>query len=158
VTDVVRGSAGERLLGWAVAADGAHLVATDRTLHLPVRGRVHRIGWEAVDTAAWDQESATLTVVESARHGERPRRWRARLVEPGDLVDVVRERVNATVVLTRHVRLVGDLGVRIVARRPPGSPVLRWSAALDDGLDPADPAIRARVDAAVRAARAELGV
>jgi hypothetical protein len=157
VGEVLRAAAGERLLAWAVAADGAHLVATDRSLHLPVRGRVHRIGWEQVDTATWDQDAATLTVVQAAERGGRPRRWPARLVEPRDLVDVVRERVNATVVWSSRVQLDGPAGARIVARRPPGSDVLRWSVALDDGLDAADPATRAMLDAAVRAARAELG-
>jgi hypothetical protein len=71
---------------------------------------------------------------------------------------VVRERVNASIVVQHHAALVGDAGARLVARRIPGSTDLRWSVVFDPGLDPSDPDLRARADEALTALRSALGI
>jgi len=48
--------------------------------------------------------------------------------------------------------------VRIVARRQPGSDEVQWQIVPDAGVDLADAAVRARVDAAIRVMAAELGL
>ena len=143
---------GERVLATALDSAGAVVVATDRALWLPAAAGWRRLGWELVDWAGWDADEALLTVVQSGsatRHHVR--------VQPAALVDVVRERVNAVIVLSRHVVLSGRRGVRVVGRRSPGGQQIHWSAVLDPGLDIANPEVRRRVDAEVAVARAEIG-
>jgi hypothetical protein len=144
----------ERPLAWATDAGQDWLVATDAALWVPQRSRLVRIGWEHVDTLRWDRDAETLTVVEAL--ADRPRTWVIRLVEPGRLPHVARERVNATVVHTRRVPL--DHGaVTLVARRPPGATHLTWTVSADPGVDVADERVSAQVDEALRVARADLG-
>jgi hypothetical protein len=148
----------ERVLGWATTADGEWLVATDRALWVPRRAMRHRIGWEQVDVARWDRDTSQLSVRQAAPVGGTPQRWLLRVDDPGDLLVVVRERVNATVVLSHAVDVgVGD-GVRIVARRPPGSSSLSWTVSVGRGVDVADPQVRAVIDGELARLRAELGV
>jgi hypothetical protein len=76
----------------------------------------------------------------------------------GTIAGVVRERVNASIVVQDRITLSGRAGARVVARRVPGSTDLRWSVVFDPGLDPGDPALRAAADAALAELRASLGV
>ena len=70
----------------------------------------------------------------------------------------MRERVTASVVLQRHVPLAGRRGLRVIARRAPrGNQPVAWFYEYDEGVDPADPAVRAAAEAALRDAREELG-
>jgi hypothetical protein len=71
---------------------------------------------------------------------------------------VIRERVNASIVVQRRIELVGERGARFVARREPGTTDLRWSVVFDAGLDPSDPELRRRADEALAALRVSLGV
>jgi hypothetical protein len=148
---------GERILSVATTPDGSSIVATTRALFLPTGTGLHRIGWEQVDKAGWDRDLGTLWVLEAAPIGTRPHRWRVHVDNPGHVVDVVRERVNATVVISQHVPLVGDRGVRVVGRRPPGTDLLTWSVAVDPGVDVSDPQLRARITEAVEEVRREVG-
>jgi hypothetical protein len=147
---------GERLLAWAPAGTG-WVVATTQALWLPVRARLERVGWEAVDSAAWNRDETALTVVQAAPLGGRPRRWVTRMDDARDLLLVVKERVRATVVLSRRVAVQGDRAVTIVGRRPPGTDRLTWTVSVDGGVDVDDPAVRAAVEEALREARASVG-
>lgn len=147
---------GERVLVAAESPSG-WVVATTVALWLPDRGRLTRVGWESVDTASWDRDSSALHVRQAAELGGRPRRWNVRLDDQRDLLLVIKERVRATVVTTRHVRLSDDHGVTLVARRPPGADRLTWTVSVDPGVDVHDAAVRSRVDAELAALRAELG-
>jgi len=78
--------------------------------------------------------------------------------EPGRLLELVRERVTASVVLQRHVPLEGRRGVRVIARRAPrGDRPVEWLYEYDEGIDPDDPAVRFEAERALAAARDELG-
>jgi hypothetical protein len=83
-----------------------------------------RLPWHDVLGATWDAEAEALRL----EVADGPRRERRVLVldEPGLLPETVRERVQASIVLTRHVPLVGRRGVRIVARRAAGDDELVW--------------------------------
>ncbi|MGH8776300.1 MAG: hypothetical protein ACRDWI_14435 [Jiangellaceae bacterium] len=146
---------GERPLASANTASGP-VVATDRRLVIAYPDRVHAVGWEDVERAQWDRDGEVLVVTETAAAGSRPPEHRLRIEEPGRLVDVVRERVNASVVLTRSMIISGERGVRVTGRRRPGQDGLRWVVAVDPGLDLDDPAVRASVDSAVTSVRAEV--
>jgi hypothetical protein len=148
---------GERVLASAATAGGAHVVATDRALFLPLRDGYRRVGWEEVDKAGWDDEQRLLWLVETAPLGSRPRQFGEHLEAPGSLIDVVRERVNAAVVVSQQVPVVGERGVRVVGRRTPGSDRLTWTVAVDPGVDVSRPEIHAAVEAAVAHVREQVG-
>ena len=147
---------GERLLAWAPGTPAGYAAASDRALYLPVDGVLRRIPWELVDRAAWDRDEGRLDVTQDVP-GSRARRWSVALEGAADLAVVVHERVNATVVLSRHVEVVGRRGVTVVARRPPGTDTLTWTARVDRGVDMADPPTRKAVQSAVADVRAEVG-
>ena len=147
-------AAGEKVLAGAVAEDGTVAVGTRDAIY--VGG--HRVPWETVEKADWSQDDATLTVVEVGSWGERRPVHTIAIDEPGLFLQLVRERVTASVVLQRHVPVAGSLGVRVIARRAPrGDQPVRWLFEYDEGVDPDDPAVREAADAALAAARAEVG-
>ena len=83
----------------------------------------------------------------------------ATIDEPGDLLELVRERVTATIVLQRHVPVTDRRGLRVVGRRAPvGDAPVEWVFEYDDGVDPDDPAVRAAAAAALAQARADTGL
>ena len=146
---------GERLLARAESATGP-LAATNRRLVLPTADGYHTIGWERVERATWSRDDEQLLVVETAPLGARPRRHRIGLANASRFLDVVREQVQASVVISRHIPIVDDRGVRISGRRPPGQPNLSWVVAVDTGIDLHDLAIRAKIESALAQVRAEV--
>jgi hypothetical protein len=140
---------GERVLSGAALEDGGWVVATDRAL---LAGG-ERIPWSATAHAEWDADSRLLTVDEIAGS----HRHRFVLDDPGFLPETVHERVMASIVLSRHVRVDGRGGARFVARREQGSDELAWQVVVDAGLDPGDAEVRASLDATMRELRHELG-
>ncbi|MFI6294493.1 hypothetical protein ACIBEJ_23075 [Nonomuraea sp. NPDC050790] len=139
---------GERVLAFAASGEG-YVVATDLALFLP--GGV-RLPYETIDRAAWS-EDGVLNVATTA--GER---HQAPVSEPRRLPETIRERVNATIVVNKHVQLPGRGGVRLVARRPPGGEVKEWTLVFDEGLDPHDPGLRAQAEQALEGVRRSMGV
>lgn len=146
---------GERSLARAAAADGA-IAATTHRLVLPAPDGFHAIDWIDIERAGWDGDEQALVVLEAAPVGDRPRRHRVRMGNEQRLLDVIREQVQASVVLSRHVPIVGERGIRISARRRPDDQRLVWRVAVDSGLDIDNAEVRARVDAAVAAARTDV--
>jgi hypothetical protein len=161
----IRVERGERLLADAVA-EGGHLGGTRDALYLLRRQgtgalgleETIRIPWEEVQAADWDQDSSTLRVSEVGSWGEVRPEHHVTLEEPGLLLQLVRERVTASVVLQRHVPVDGRRGVRVIARRAPSGhrPVV-WIYEYDEGVDPTDPAVQAAATEALEAARADVG-
>ncbi len=162
----IRPDRGEHLLAVASTTDGTHLGGTRDALYVVrVRGagtqltETVRIPWEDVEAADWSADDATLTVAEVGRWGEERPVHELPIDEPGQLLELVRERVTASVVLQRHVSLDGRRGLRVVGRRAPhGDRPISWFYEYDEGVDPDDPAVRAAAEEALAAARAEVGV
>ncbi|GAA3663653.1 hypothetical protein GCM10022224_029540 [Nonomuraea antimicrobica] len=138
---------GERVLTFAVAADG-HVVATNLALHLSDGTRVP---YESIDRASWDEEGVHVLTMDGVRRSEQ-------ISEPRMLPETLRERVNSTIVVNKHVSLPGRGGVRLVARRRPGGEMLGWTFVFDDGLDPEDPGLRAQAEQALEGVRRSMGV
>ena len=161
----IRVERGERLLADAVA-EGGHLGGTRDALYLLRRQGTSALGleetiripWEEVQAADWDQDSSTLRVSEVGSWGEVRPEHHFTLEEPGLLLQLVRERVTASVILQRHVPVDGRRGVRVIARRAPSGhhPVV-WIYEYDEGVDPTDPAVQAAATEALEAARADVG-
>lgn len=147
---------GERVLASDVTTDGSPVVATNHRLWLTTPDGLTSIGWADVERATFDQESDLLTVIETASMGNRPRRYRLRIEGALALLDVIRERVKASVILSRNVLIADGKGVRIAGRRRPDTGALAWNVTADAGLDVANPEVRARIEAALAEIRAEL--
>lgn len=147
-------AAGERVLAWCTDAEGRVVAGTRDALYLPDA----RVPWEQVEAVDWDADSSVLHVSEVGTWGAvRPQHDLA-LVDPGRLLQLVRERVTATVVLQRHVPVDGRRGLRVIARRAPGGDrPISWVFEFDEGVDPADPAVRVAADAALAQAQDEVG-
>jgi len=153
-------AAGERLLAWAPVAGGQWVAGTRDALYLPDG----RLPWEEIEAADWDHELARLRVAEVGQWGL-PRVEHALMLDasaPYDtdrLLQLVRERVTASVLLVRHVPITGKRGVRVVARRAPsGRSEVHWVYEYDAGVDPTDPVVQAAASAALDSARADVGL
>lgn len=129
-----------------VAALGELIVAGEEPLRVP---------WDLVEAATWTEPVLTLRFREQP--GAPVRGRELRLEESGKLPPAIRERVTQSVVLSRHVPLVGDRGA-VFAVRQDAEGATRWTVTFDEGLDPADPSVRARADEALAGIRATLGI
>ncbi|MCW2844891.1 MAG: hypothetical protein JWN22_2807 [Nocardioides sp.] len=146
-------AAGERLLAWAETPEGPVGGSRD-ALYLPTG----RVPWEQVEAADWDLETSVLRVSEVGTFGVVRPVHLLRIDEPGLLLELVRERVTASVVMQRHTPIRGRRGVRVIARRAPrGHQPLQWVFEYDEGIDPDAPEVRAVAERALEAARDELG-
>ncbi len=118
-----------------------------------------RIPWEDVQAADWDADETTLRVTEVGTWGETRPVHVFTVAEPGRFLELVRERVTASVVMQRHVAIRGRQGVRVIARRAPkGDQPVRWIYEFDAGIDPADPAVQQAAEEALLEAQAEVGI
>ena len=153
---VLEVAAGERLLAWATTTDGTVVGGTRDALYL---GTGARIAWESIEAADWDNETSVLTVSEVGTWGEARPEHRIGIDEPGRLLELVRERVTASVLLQRHVPIEGRRGVRVIARRAPGADSgVAWVYEYDEEIDPDDPRVRLVAAQALARARDELGL
>lgn len=144
---------GERVLAWAEAAEGM-VAGTRDALYVGST----RIAWELVEAADWDRDTSVLRVSEVGTWGEHRPEHRFTIEEPGRLLELVRERVTASVVLQRHVPLQGRRGLRVIARRAPrGDRPVVWVFEYDAGIDPADPDVQRAAQEALAAAQEEVG-
>jgi hypothetical protein len=148
---------GERALAAAPASDGTWLLGTRRLLVIVGPDQVRSVPWENVEDAAWDQETSLLTVTEIGSYGEQRPAYAFEMDDPALLLQLVRERVTASIVLQRWVPVRGKLGLTVIGRRSPGGGPVTWMFAYDAGLDPADPEVVAVADQALAAAEAEVG-
>jgi hypothetical protein len=154
--------AGERVLAWADSDDGA-LAGTRDALYLEEQDpagttSVVRVPWHEVDTADWQVESSTLVVRGVGRYGEPQPEHRRVLEQPGRLLELLRERVSASIVLTRRVGVDGPLAFTVIGRRASsGERTVAWFVDYDPALDPDDPLVEMAVQEALAEARAEVG-
>lgn len=149
---------GERVLAGAADADGAWHVGTDRALHVATGAGWRRIPWEGIDRARFDDDTRRLDVVEVVDFGQPEPSHSLALVEPRRLLDLVRDRVTASVLFSRYAPVRDNRGVKVTARRSPVGGPVEWSFWLDSGLSPDDPQVQAAIAAGRSAAEAELGL
>jgi hypothetical protein len=141
--------------------DGTWLVGTRDAFHVvPEAGTAGlALPWERVQRADWDNDTATLTVEPLEDYGQPVTPLTFELAEPVLLLELVRERVTASVLLQRRVEIERRRGLSVVARRAPsGRGEVSWSYELDAGVDPADPRVIAAAEAALAEAQESLGL
>jgi hypothetical protein len=153
-------SRSDRVLAHAAAGDGTWLLGTRAALVvLRPDAPVETVPWERVETADWDRDEERLRVRGvTAPDGSQPV-LEVTLADPGRLLQLVRERVTASVLLQRRALLPGSqAGVTVVGRRSPvRTGQVTWTVEHDAGLDPADPAVAELAAGALRAAQDEVG-
>jgi hypothetical protein len=148
---------GERRLAWALRADGGVLVATDLGLWLPpsAGGPVVRLDWADVERVSWKRP--VLTVLGIAAITGTGERRTVELQEGGDLPEVVRGLVTASIGWSAHYRLQPRGGVRVVGRRRPGREVLDWQLVYDADTDPGAPGVAEQAEQLRADARRTIG-
>lgn len=155
----LRLEAAERPLAWAT--DGASwYVGTARALHICADGdaQCRRLPWEEIERAEWDRDTEQLEVVEVAEFGTPRPTHRAALQTPTRLLQLVRERITASVVISRFVPVLGKRGITVVARRAPHtSDPLVWSVVVDRHLDEGSDLVAAAAEIGLAEARVEVG-
>lgn len=150
---------GETVLAATVTDDGTWLLGTRYAFLVVADDAGTRVPWEQVERADWDREDERFVLVEVGEYGRPLSRHVHRVPEPGLLLELVRERVTASLVLQRRVAVEGKRGLFVVARRAPaGHGEIIWAYEFDRGVDPENPAVRAAAEAGLRAAQGEVGV
>ena len=150
---------GEKVLAVTRAGDGTVLAGTRDAFYVVSGDDTRRVPWEQVEAADWDRDTDTFRLSEVGTWGEERPVHTAVLPDPGRLLELVRERVTASVVLQRHVAVAPRRGLRVIARRAPsGSGGVQWVYEYDEGVDPDDPAVRDLARATLEAMRLEVGL
>jgi len=150
---------GERVLASATAVDGTMLAGTRDAFYVVRDGDTRRVAWEQVEAAGWDRDTDTFRLSEVGAWGEERPVHTATLDEPGRLLELVHERVTASVVLQRHVSLGRRRGLRVIARRAPsGAGSVQWVYEYDEGVDPDAPEVRAAAHEALELAQRDVGL
>ena len=158
-TGSVEVARGEKVLAVTEAADGTVLAGTRDAFYIRTGDETRRVPWEQVEAADWDRDTDTFRLSEVGSWGRQRPVHTAVLTDPGRLLELVRERVTASVVLQRHVAVSARRGLRVIARRAPsGSGGVQWVYEYDEGVDPDDPAVRETARATLQAMRSEVGL
>ena len=152
----------EDILAAVRLSDGRWVAGTRAALYLPTDSAeaVRRVGWEKIERASWDSDASVLHVYETTDFGTPLRSIDLKVEDPHRFGQLLRERVDASIIVQRHVPLSGKRGVRIVARRNPAStdaPV-SWNLVLDKGLEPDQPGVVDAAEAALEEVREEFGI
>ena len=150
---------GDKVLAGCRTRDGRWLLGTRDGLLLPDGEGQVRIPWQQVERADWDRDEDRLRVLGVGRFGEVRPEFTYPIDDPGLLLELVRERVTASVVLQRHVPVHGKRGLFVIARRAPrGGGEITWAYEFETGVDPDDPEVMAAAERGLAAAAGELGL
>jgi hypothetical protein len=152
----------EDVLAAVQLTSGRWVAGTRAAVYLPSDSTDadRRVGWEKIERANWDAEASALHVYETTGYGTPLRATELKVEDLGRFGQLLRERVDASIVVQRHVPLAGKRGVRIVGRRNPATTdaEITWNAVLDKGLEPSQPGVVDAAEAALRQVREEFGI
>ncbi|MGB5952872.1 MAG: hypothetical protein WBG57_10235 [Ornithinimicrobium sp.] len=151
---------GESVLA-AAAEDGTQAWMVLTTYRLLVLGPDSTVQvdrpWHQVGTGAWDPESGTLSLtwIDSNRAVQ----WSMRTeTGPGRIPEVFRERVSASVVRAREIKLGPQRSARVTVRMVLSTRELVDQVSWGRGSSNADQELAAEVDRARAEVRAEVGL
>lgn len=163
IREAARLERGEKVLAFAqeVASEDQPqrwLLGTRYALYVVTPGEEPvRMPWEAVQAGDWDQEASTLTVSDVGEFGTARASYVFSLDNPVLLLQLVRERVTASVVLQRGYLVDGKKGFKVIGRRSPAGGPIAWMHEYDAGIDPELPEVREAAAEALVRARADVG-
>lgn len=148
---------GEKVL--AFAQDGDRWLLGTRLAFVVVEPGAEsvRLPWENVQAADWDKDAGELRVSEVGEFGLPRAVFLFSLEDPALLLQLIRERVTASVVLQRGFLVRKKVGFKVIGRRSPDGGPIRWMHEYDAGIDPSEPAVAAAAAAALAQARADVG-
>lgn len=135
----------ERPLAWG-QADERPVVATEAALWL---GPDDRLAWHDIARAAWDEPVLTVEPLRGERRT-------LRLSTAGRLPETVRDRVTASIALSRSEEVAPGTIAHVVARRRHGDERLHWSLEVV-GPAAGDADVQARAEDVLSSARELLG-
>lgn len=157
VADAAGLERGERILAFG-RDGGTWLLGTRRALViLAPDGVATRLGWEQVQAADWDRDEERLRVSEVGEFGRPRAEFAFALENPQRLLQLIRERVSASVVLQRGYPVEGKKGFKVIGRRSPEGGPIAWMHEYDAGIDPDDPLVATAAADALERARADVG-
>ena len=115
----------ERVLAQAPSDDGTWLLGTRDALVVVEPAETIRLAWETLESADWDRDTGRLEVAEVGEFGQPRPVHRFTLGDPRRLLQLVRERVTASVLLQRRVgdrppSAAGQRGHHLGLRARPG--------------------------------------
>ena len=150
----------EKLLAWAVEdGSGVTVVAGRHRLYAVAPGpdglavALSR-PWHLVDAGLWSGEDGSLRV--TWVDGERPARFV--LADPGLLPETLRERVQASVVLSEAVDLGNRRTARVVVREDLTTRALLSQVLLGPGVRSTDPGVAEQVRVGLARVREQVGL
>ena len=159
VADAIAPEEHEKLLAWAVDGIGTTVVAGRHRLYAVASGpdgphvTLSR-PWHLVDAGLWSGEDGSLRV--TWVDGERPARFV--LTEPGMLPETLRERVQASVVLSEVLDLGGRRTARVVVRKDLATGRLTSQALLGPGVRGNDPGVAEQVREGLARVQEQVGL
>jgi hypothetical protein len=146
---------GERLLAWSSLVGGGAAAATMHDLRIVTpRGRKIVRDWVAIDHAVWEQDSSMLVIWWVDTRTTTPLEIQD---DVGRLPEVVRERVQASVVLTASVPLPGSRAPGRVALRRTRDGSLTGQSLVPPGVKADTPDVARRLTAGLAALWSEAG-
>jgi hypothetical protein len=157
----VRAAVAARVLASAESADGSWLLGTRDALVVIRAGGDEKVvvPWEQVQRADWDLDTSALRVEQVQEFGQPVVPMVFEVEAPGPFLQLLRERVSASIVVQRRVVLERRRGLTVIGRRPPSrAGEIAWAYELDQGVDPEDPVVRATAEAGLREAQESLGL
>jgi hypothetical protein len=150
----------ERVIAWAGATGDDVVVVTNFGVWLPSASEV--LGWHEIHKATWSGRQLALIAAHEVAPGagyavmEDLPPLVLTLLDPDNVPEQVRARVNRSVAYTSHHPLPTGGGVRVVARRVGGVNGLRWTVRYDEGADRSDPGVVKATEELVAQAQAQV--
>lgn len=145
-----------RVLASGRIADGTWLVGLADRLVVVTGQDAWSLAWDEVQGADWDEESGRLRVTEVGSFGEVRPRHEFDLEDQSLLLQLVRERVQSSVVVQRKVAVHKKRGFTVIGRRRADDSIA-WMVEYDAAIDPDDAEVHSRVEEALAVARNDVG-
>jgi len=150
-------AAGERVLARARTEEGWHLLATTRGVQHRGDGTGEAVPYQAMIDVRWSSDTGRLDMLVAEAWSGPGRLVSVVLREPGGVPATVRDRVQASILLTRRVEAGRRQGCTVAVRRAPdGEGPMIVQVTYDPGVDPEDPQLAAQVTEAVEAVSAQV--
>jgi len=150
-------ASGDRIIAWAQDEQtGGYVVASTHRLASvgPDGALLWQRPWHEAESGTWQGDSGLLTVMWVDHR--RPAQWLVR--EPSMLQQALRERIQASVVLSDEFRADNRRTVRVVIRQDFATGGLLEQVIPGKGVDPGDPDVAAEAARRLQRMRSEVGL